>query len=78
MAFLVSLICFYKCLRGVLLNPTWMAILYKRGGKKARKTPWHERRGLLRVLWTTIISPFGKVQFFQGYVGDILTRHGGS
>ncbi|CAN0336870.1 unnamed protein product, partial [Ectocarpus sp. 12 AP-2014] len=27
-AFLVSFICFYKCLRGVLLNPTWVPIQF--------------------------------------------------
>ncbi|CAB1103732.1 unnamed protein product [Ectocarpus sp. CCAP 1310/34] len=30
--------------------------------------------GFVRVLWTTIISPFGKVRFFSGYAGVILTR----
>ena len=39
-----------------------------------QQTPWSERKALMRVLWTVIISPFGKVRFLEGYVGDILTR----
>ncbi|CAB1112597.1 unnamed protein product [Ectocarpus sp. CCAP 1310/34] len=80
-AFLVSFICFYKCLRGVLLNPTWVPIQFAHTFPLLLLfymllcflTPWHERKGLLRVLWTTIISPFGQVRFLEGYVGDILT-----
>ncbi|CBN80248.1 hypothetical protein Esi_0191_0011 [Ectocarpus siliculosus] len=42
-------------------------------------TPRRDREGLLRVLWTTITSPFGKVRFLEGYayVGDILTSSRG-
>lgn len=43
----------------------------------AHQTPWSERKALLYVLWTVIISPFGKVRFLEGYVGDILTRCAG-
>lgn len=42
------------------------------------KFPWSERKGLRSVLWTVMISPFGKVRFLEGYVGDILTRWEGS
>lgn len=38
------------------------------------QTPWSERKAFLKVIWTVVISPFGKVRFLEGYVGDILTR----
>eukprot|EP00904_Undaria_pinnatifida_P011262 jgi/Undpi1/7266/HiC_scaffold_22.g09739.m1 len=80
-AFLVSFICFYKALRGVLLNPTWVPIQFAHTFPLLLffyvilcfVTPWSERKALMRVLWATIISPFGKVRFLEGYVGDILT-----
>lgn len=40
----------------------------------AGQTPWSERKALMRVLWTVVISPLGQVRFLEGYVGDILTR----
>lgn len=39
------------------------------------QTPWSERKSLLKVIWTVVISPFGTVRFLEGYVGDILTRY---
>eukprot|EP00903_Cladosiphon_okamuranus_P016627 g15335.t1 len=80
-AFLVSFICFYKCLRGVLLNPKLVPIQFAHIFPLLLLlfmlycflTPWSERKELLRVLWTTVISPFGQVRFLEGYVGDILT-----
>ncbi|CAM9750231.1 unnamed protein product [Discosporangium mesarthrocarpum] len=81
-AFLLSVICFYKALRGVLINEemvpsqfahTFPLLLLLYMGHKL-VTPWSQRKALLHVIWTVVISPFGQVRFLEGYVGDILTR----
>ncbi|CAN0227530.1 unnamed protein product [Ascophyllum nodosum] len=77
--FLVFFISFYKALRGA------MGGLFREEFAHAFPgfllcymlfvflIPWKERKPLLYILWTVIISPLGQVRFLEGYVGDILT-----
>lgn len=78
-AFLLSLICFWKALRGVFLQgvPPQLAhtfpislflyVLYRAA------YPWHERRLIYTSIWDVMVAPMGTTQFKEGFVGDILT-----
>eukprot|EP00968_Pinguiococcus_pyrenoidosus_P001535 scaffold69_cov248-Pinguiococcus_pyrenoidosus.AAC.29 len=79
-AFLVSLICFYKAIRGVFLKAVspslahlfplalLLFVLYK------ATTPWDARKPVFTAVIRVLLAPFGEsVTFCDGYVGDILT-----
>merc|ERR1712070_111679 len=78
-AFLLSLICFWKALRGVFLSgiPPQLAhafpvtlflyIIYR------AVCPWQERKLLYTSSIDVMVAPFGTTRFKEGYVGDILT-----
>ena len=78
-AFLLSLVCFWKALRGVFLQgvPPQLAhvfpltlflyIMYR------AVTPWEKRKILFTSVWEVLEAPWGRTSFKEGFVGDVLT-----
>lgn len=78
-AFLLSLICFWKSLRGVFLRGVpppfahifpislFFYILYR------ALTPWKSRKFIYSSIYEVIVAPFGSTAFKEGFVGDVLT-----
>jgi len=78
-AFLLSLICFWKSLRGVFFQgmPETLAhtfpltlflyIMYR------VFMPWKQRKLIFTSIKDVMVAPFGTTRFKEGFVGDILT-----
>jgi hypothetical protein len=78
-ALLLSLICFWKALRGVFLQgvPPQLAhgfpltlflyIMYR------AVTPWETRKLLYTSVWEVLEAPWGRTAFKEGFAGDVLT-----
>jgi len=78
-AFLLSLICFWKALRGVFLSgvPPQLAhafpvSLFLYVGYRA-VTPWVHRKFVWKAVGEVLVAPWGKTAFKEGFVGDVLT-----
>ena len=78
-AFLLSLVCFWKALRGVFLQgvPPQLAhvfpltlflyVMYR------AVTPWDKRKIMYTSIWEVLEAPWGRTAFKEGFVGDVLT-----
>mmetsp|Transcript_698 Transcript_698/g.1716 ORF Transcript_698/g.1716 Transcript_698/m.1716 type:complete len:505 (-) Transcript_698:93-1607(-) len=80
LAFLLSLLCFYKAIRGVFLRAVSPSlahlfplalVLY---AVHRATTPWKDRKPVFVAVARVLAAPFGApVTFADGYVGDVLT-----
>ena len=78
-AFFLSLVCFWKALRGVFLQgvPPQLAhvfpltlflyVMYR------AVTPWDKRKIMYTSIWEVLEAPWGRTAFKEGFVGDVLT-----
>ena len=80
-AFLVSLLVFWKALRGVFVRPDMIPprvahisplLLYVYFALRA-VFPWSERGPMWSAVLDVVTAPFAQVDFKEAYVGDILT-----
>ncbi|CAM9238769.1 unnamed protein product [Chrysoparadoxa australica] len=80
-AYLLSFLCFYKAIRGVLISPQLMPSQFAHTfplmllcyTAQRLILPWARRKDLFSVIWRVMLAPMRKVSFIDGYIGDILT-----
>jgi EXS family len=81
LAFLASLLCFNKSLRGSLVSSSTVPpqfahtfpLLLLAYTAQTLLLPWHSTRKVVGLLLTVATAPFGRVRFAEAVVGDVLT-----